>query len=428
MTTTSNLDGLFYEKYSEKIENLIPQFAILRDAIPFIAKDKQNGNFYHQPVIVSAEQGFTYSAPNNGAYALNQAVSLEMQDAQVLGYQMTGRATLDYESASRSVGAGAFEDATVLQMTNILESANKRLELSLLYGQEGIGDAGAITPTDATHADVVFTVGSWADATWGGLENAVINFFVTGTGVLVGATAADQAFVVTKVNTTTRTVNVAGTAAGITALDAANTVSAFFAGSRTGPTAYSEMPGLSKIITNTGLLFNIDASLWDLWRGNTYTITPSAALTFAHVQQAVTVAVGRGLLGDVMVYVNPKAWSSLNTEQSALRMYDSSYSTSKLQNGVRALEFIGQNGKMTLVPHPFVKQGDAFVCPTQYAKRIGATDISFNLKGKAGKMSNEAMFQNLQDSNGFQYRLYSNQSLFLEAPAKFVKITGILVV
>lgn len=423
-TTTANLDGLFFEKYASKIENLIPQFAIIRDEVAFVPRDKQNGGFYNQPVIVAAEQGFTYSAANNGAYALNDAISMELQNAQVIGYQMTGRATLDYESAARSVGSGAFEDATVLQMTNLLESANKRLELSLLYGQEGLGTSASTAATAATTANVVFTVGSWSDATWGGSVGAQLNFFNNSTGALI-STGADSVFTVTSVDVATRTVGVTGTATGITALDAVEAVDAFFRGARSAVSTFAEMPGLSKMITNTGTLWNIDAAAWDLWKGNTYA-AGAAALTFSKVQSAVAVAVGRGLLDEVTVYVNPKTWSNMNTEQAALRMYDSSYSTGKLTNGTRTLEYIGQNGKMSIVPHPFVKQGDAFVAPTKYMKRIGATDISFNLKGKAGQMSNEAMFQNLQDSNGFQYRLYSNQSLFLEAPAKFVKITGIV--
>jgi hypothetical protein len=54
MTT---LNGLFKERYADKIERLIPEGAKLMKDIPFISRDKQPGNFYHQPVVLGLEHG-----------------------------------------------------------------------------------------------------------------------------------------------------------------------------------------------------------------------------------------------------------------------------------------------------------------------------------------------------------------------------------
>lgn len=419
----ANLTGLFKEKYAEQVETLYQKCSILKDDVAFVKAAAQNGANYNQPVVMSPEQGFTYAAPSAtpAPVTLNAAISMQMQNAQVAPYQMFARCVLDYETAHRSINGRAFEPAAVLQMTNVLEQAHTRLELSLLYGQEGIGTSSSTTGVTATTLDLVFTEASWSDAAWGSAVGAVLQFFNNSTGALISS-GADSKFTVTNVTVGTRTVRVSGTATGITALDAVAAVDAFFEGARTDATTFNEMPGLSKIITNTGTLFNIDAATYNLWKGNTYS-AGSAALTLAKVQSAVSVAVGRGLIEDVTVYVNPKTWGNLLSEQTALRMYDSSYSTSKVQSGAQAIEFYSQNGKLTVKSHPFVKQGDAFIVPISKLRRIGSTDITFNAPGPKGE---KEMFVDLQDSAGYQYKLYSGQTLFCSAPAKTVKITGIV--
>lgn len=419
-TTVAQLNGLFYEKYADKIETLYQKIAILKEDIPFVPAAKQNGGNYNQPVVMSPEQGFTYAAPAAaGPVSMNPSISLVMQNAQVTPFQMGARFVLDYESANRSVGSKAFEPAALLQMTNVLEQAHNRLEHSLLYGQEGLGTSSSTTGIDSTTLDLVFTAASWSDAVWGVALNAQLNFFNNSTGALI-STGADAIFTVTRVTTSTRTVRVTGTATGITALNAVEAVDAFFRGARTGASAFNEMPGLSRIITNTGSLFNIDASVYDLWRGNTY--NSAGALTFAKVQEAISLAVGRGLLEDVTLYVNPQTWGDLLTEQAALRMYDSSYGEASARNGSRELKFFSQNGAVTVKVHPFIKGGDAFIVPTKRLARVGSTDITFTAPGARGA---KEMFVDLQDSMGYQAKLYSGQTLFVSTPAKCVKITGI---
>ena len=160
--------------------------------------------------------------------------------------------------------------------------------------------------------------------------------------------------------------------------------------------------------------------MYDLWRGNSY--ASAGALTFGKIQAAISVAVGRGLLEDVVLYVNPKSWASLLTEQAALRMYDSSYSEGTSKNGSRELKFFSQNGSVTVKAHPFVKEGDAFIVPLKRLARVGSTDITFTAPGAKGA---KEMFVDLQNSMGYQAKLYSGQTLFVSTPAKCVKITGI---
>ena len=67
MTSPAELSGLFKEAYGDSIENLIPEAAKLTKLIPFVQRDKETGNKYHQPVIVASEQGVTYAAADAGS-------------------------------------------------------------------------------------------------------------------------------------------------------------------------------------------------------------------------------------------------------------------------------------------------------------------------------------------------------------------------
>lgn len=391
---------------------------------PFVPRERQLGNKYHQPVIVRQEHGITYAAPESGAFALNSAVSMQTQDAVVPGYQIVLRATLDYEAAAKATSSGprAFRDATELQVENMLESHSKRLELAILHGQAGVGVGDTSSNVDATTTDVTLTTASWSSGIWSGMEGAVIQFW-TAANALVGTSSPDADFSISTVDIDTKTLTVTGTATGIAALDVAlgaGDCDIYFKGARTGAAAFGEMAGLSKIITNTGSLFGIDASVYNLWRGNTY--GAAGALTFAKLQSAVARAVGRGLSEDVDVLVNPVTWGNLLTDQAALRMYDSSYSAATVENGAKTIKFHGQNGVMNIHSHIYVKEGEAFVVPSKRVKRIGATDISFNVPGS----TEGEIFRQLENNAGFEYRNYSNQAIILETPARAVKVTGIV--
>ena len=413
-TTVADLNGLFKQAYADSIVNLIPEASLLTRMVTFQGKDKMLGDTYNQPVILRAEQGFTYAAPGSGAFTINPPITMVTKNANVTGYQMLERAGLDYESVFKAQSVNSFKDAVDLSMENAMESFGKRLELALLYGQSatGLGGTSAVTGLTATTATVTFAAGQWASGIWAGQEGATLDFFNT-SDVLQNTAGA---LTVVSVDVVNKAIKVSGAAADITAIDAANTGYVRFAGSST-----NEMVGLDKILTNTGTLFGIDASVYALWAANTYS-AGSAALTFAKLQQAVAVAQARGLAEDVDVLVNPTTWVDLLNQQAALRMYDSSFSSAKVDNGSKAIEFFSQNGKLTIHSHIYVKEGEAFVLPFSRAVRIGSTDITFNIPGSdSGKV-----FQQQANNAGFEYRLYTQQSMLVETPAKCVKITGIV--
>jgi hypothetical protein len=189
-----------------------------------------------------------------------------------------------------------------------------------------------------------------------------------------------------------------------------------------------EFAGLHKMIINTGTLFNVNAADYETFQGNVITVgtddtTGAGFLTFEKIEDAVAVAMEKGLMDeDVTCLVHPKQWNKLMTELAAKRMFDSSYSEKSLKQGTQAIEFYGQNGKISVVASLFVKQGNAYVFPEKELERIGSTDVTFEMPGYEGKF-----FRLLEDINGYELRAYTDQALFSSAIGQFTLLKYIKV-
>lgn len=418
-TTTTDLNGLFKQVYAQRIEELIPMESVLTRSIKFDKRD-QLGLQYNQPVVVRSEQGFTYSRPNNGAFNLQIPTTMIVQNAVLDGYQIMIQCGLAYEAVFRSEGnAAAFQSAVGLVMNEAMESFSRRVEIGLIYGQSatGLGQTNTATGVNATTTTLSFTAGQFAAGLWTTMEGAALDVYNS------AGTALNTIGPVTvaSVDLVGKTITVTAAAADITAINAASAVLngfvRFYAG---GSNGLDEQVGLDKIAVNTGVLFGINATTYNLWRANTYAV--GGALTFQKIQDAIAIATARGLSEDVQLFVPPRVWQSLSTEQVAFRQLDSSYSRKVNENGFESLCFYSQNGKIEVIAHKYLKEGEAYAFPTKYATRVGASDISFNIPGT----NNGEVFIQNPTTAGFQFRMYSNQNLLIERPATLIKFTGIV--
>lgn len=396
----STLNGMFKETYANKIENLIPDGVKLINEIKFASRDKQPGNLYHQPVVLGLEHGVTFGGAGDGAFNLNAPIAGVMQDATVRGNQMVLRSVLSYSAASRSVSGGnkAFEDATKYLVKNMMNSMSKKLEIEMLYGQMGYA-----TVASTSGNVITITTAEWAPGIWSGAEGMPLEIRDS-----TGATIRGSCNV-SAVDLSARTVTVDSMPAGVSASDVIWHKGAYG----------NEFAGIHKIITNSSSLFGISAASYNLWKGNSFS-AGSAALSFAKIQDAIALAVEKGLDSKVMVLVNPKAWADLLTEQTALRMYDSSYKSSELEQGSQKLKFFGQNGEIEIVPSIYIKEGYAYViCPDEFL-RVGSTDVTFRRPGQG-----DEFFKDLENAAGYELRAYTDQALFCFAPGKNTLITAI---
>lgn len=344
----------------------------------------------------------TFAASDEDAFSLNNPIAGQIKDAQVRGNPLVLRSVLGYAAASRSAqgGAKAFMDGTKYLVSNMLRSMAKKLEIEMLYGQVGYGVVSA-----AAGVALTISTAEWAPGIWAGSEGMPIEVRDI-TGAIVRGTST-----VASVNMDTRVVTTAGAIAGVVATDVIWHEGAFG----------NEFAGIHKILTvSSGTLFNINVATFNLFKGNEYS-AGSAALSFNKLNKAVSRAVEKGQDGKIVALVNPRGWSDMLSDQAALRQYDQSYSTSKLENGSKGLMFHSQNGEIEIIPSIYVKEGFAYLLHMEDWVRIGSQDMSFKRPGRS-----DEFFRDLDGSAGYELRLYTDQAIFCSSPGKNTLIKDIV--
>lgn len=405
--TTNQVLGLFKTVYEKQgLAKNVPSFSILQARIGLQSGDMP-GDFYQVGVVLQAEHGTTYAPSQSEATppVLNPAVAGKVEQAQVTGYQQITRSRLSYAAAAKAASKGerAFEQAYGYLLTAMKESASKRLELSLLYGQLGLG-----VVQSNTSGNIVITADSWSAGTWAGMVGAVLEAW-TGTGQT--ATQHNGDLVVTAVDRATRTITVSGTSNAVVANDVL-----YFKGARTA-TGWNEGPGFMKILSTTsGTLFNINMSR-DTFQAQQYNV--GGQLSFSAIIEAVMTAADYGLSSEVAVLVSNKNWAKLANNEAALRRYDSSYKRSQAERGVESLKFSSGTGSIEILPHPYMRESQAAVLAFEYCRLIGASKLTSGLPG-IGDLAVQ-----VADSAAVELRMFADVAPFILKPPVCVYMYGI---
>lgn len=367
--------------------------------IPFVKPNKKLGLEYKQPVLLSTEQGVSYGGTEGEAFDYEPAISGSTKEAVVKGAEMVMRGRLSLGALSRSeVGDQAsFGRATKHVVQNLLNSSYKKHEYQLWYGGMGLAVVGSVSGNDLFIAQA-----EWAPAIWAGAEKMRLTSYT-------GAAVSNAEMSIQKVDIKNRKITV-DSAAGVLVGDKLFEFGAYG----------KEFMGVHKIIsTQSGPIFNIETSNYALWQGNVYD-NASAPLSFASISEAVAQAVAKGLEGTVSLFVNPRTWSDLLTEQTAQRRFKEGGMV-EYSNGAETIKFFSQNGTIEIMASPFVKEGYAFGLQLDAFERVGSADITFKVPGlKEGEF-----MKHLENSNAVEFRTYSDAALFCNALSHQILITGI---
>ena len=324
-----------------------------------------------------------------------------IKDAQIKGSPAVLRSFLGYVAASRAAQGDkqAFMDATKYLVANMLRSMAKKIEIEALYGQKGYG-----TVASSAANVITITTAEWAPGIWGGAEGLTIEVRSSDNSTSRGTA------VITGVSFENRTLTLSSTIPGVTANDNIYHFGAYG----------NEFVGIHNIINQTtGTLFNISVSQYNLFRGNQYD-AQSGALSFTKLNLAAARAVEKGLDGKLVAMVNPRGWANMLSDQAALRKYDGSWSRDRLENGSQKLTFFSQNGEIEIVPSIYVKEGYAYLLSIEDWMRVGSTDMTFKRPGQG-----DQFFRDLENSAGYELRLYTDQAVFCSAIARNVIIYNI---
>lgn len=407
MAATNSLDSLYKDVFGDGTIRAVPDFAKIQKRVKFTQKEK-TGDFYEVPVLLGHEHGFTYAVDGDGAVTLAAAVAGTVKKARVQGCLIYLRSRLHYEDILKASSAGpaAFESATGLVVDNMERSFAKRLELSFLYGQQGLGKvsanaSGVLTLTNA----------SWSGGIWTGMKDCILEAF---TAITATASQHNGDLTVSSVSHSGKTVTVTGTSSAVVADD-----HLYFKGSRS-TTAFKECAGLDKILTNTGELFNIDAATYEMWQATTRSV--SAEISMLHVLNGISDGTNKGLEEDAVAWFNPVNWNKLNSDQAALRQYGAEI-TASAKNGTKAIAYASTNGMTEVEAHPMLKNGDGMLIPNPAKRliRVGASNITFKLPGYG-----ETVFHHVTDTTSVELRAMSDQAICVQVPGHCVKYADIV--
>lgn len=430
MTAVSNLTGLYKQVYGD-LKLLLPDNAQIQKEIGALSEAEKVGDLYHQPVVLTREQGFTIAGSNGTSYALNGSVSMTMADAQIEGNEVTLTSDVSLRVATKSASsAKAFKQGIGLVIQNNLASHANLREIQFLTGRSpyGMGQSSAMNNDSATATTVTISAATWAVGLWAGMENLQVNAYNTSSGALLGGATtghADSIGVVSAIDPDNKKVTITGTSTFTTALQgqAANATLVVL-GSRgtTLTNAYYEPAGIDYVLNAAAgtTVWNISNSN-TLWKPNVYSAS-SGALTFLKTISALNKAVGKaGLDEDVNGWVSIDTFPSLVDSFAAARMLDDSYSEDEGKNGVRRIKYVYGNSVVTIRPHTMVYGSRAYLLPKSVLTKVGSADIGMNIPGRG-----EDVFFPSPTTNGVTFRTYSDLAPFIKEPAKCVAVTTIV--
>lgn len=407
------LNALTKQVYADKLVDLVPEYEVLLSDIPFVRSDKQNGGEYNQPVLLSNDFGFTYLGSDDTVINLEEPVIRQSAVAKVKGSGLLGRTYITQMSASRIQGNNtkSFVSATKHAVEGLVKSTASTVETSFWYGGMGLASGQFSSAGNLTNKIFTIDASEFAEALWIGALGRPVEIR-NGATVLANATISSV-----DIDNRTITLSTAGSASATT------TYTVWAKGS------YGmEGLGVHKILSNTGEIFGINASSFDIWRANQTAINGS--LTFAGVSNAVAKAMGRGVRGQLKGYVHPLAFQTMLPDYVALResgimkgrVLNSQSETQNLVHGTKTIKFYVNSVEIDFLASNYVKRGYAYLLDNTDWLRIGSSPITFDMPG----LQNKGEYWRLLENKAVvELRIFSDQALFSSRPSANILLTGI---
>lgn len=392
VNTTSTLVNRLKKRYNKETSQLVPVPADLQRRLPFKA-EMGGGDTTEFDVQLSLELGFT-----QGEGALNGAIAQTNAKAIVASFNLTLQSQVSYSLISRAQkdeqAFTRFGDSKFIPM---VDSFRMREEFLGLQGRRGIG-----VVSGNSSGVLTITAASWNATLACSIKGAILEAWTA----VDGSTQHNGDLTVTAVDVANRTITVSGTSAAVVANDIL-----FFKGDHNAGRI-----GLMHIAKNTGTLFNIDAAANPLWCANTYDAGTSA-LTLGKILAAAGKSAEKGCVGKKLVcYVPVQTFQTLVADEAALVQYKAGVSTA--ERGFDTIKFLGANGQIEVVPHLYMRDGEAVLWPEEFTYIIGSSEATTSL-AKDGDM--------IFDLEGYNYkemRMFSDScGVFCERPGWITLIT-----
>lgn len=411
-TIADTLNANYKQVYGDDIEDLIPDGVKVLNDLALEKGEQQQGGTYNQPVALGLEHGITFEA-GDAVANLNAAVAGKLENAQVTGFQIVGRAQFGWTAAQRAASSkNAFEQITGVVLRSLMKSCKKKGEALALYGGGSTAAPTLGLGTVSTNVAnvIVLTVATTAEGIWAGMVGMLIDAY-TSAGLLRKSAMKITAVSLLTTGAVQLTVD---DSSGVAATDVLHFLGAF------GKTAL----GIRGILDqSTTSLFGVSQTTYaDLWKGSTYAV--GGQMTYAKIVKGLAIALPKGGEGRFKVYLHQESWQDVANEAEIVPTgnMDSRYKPKILEKGVENIKFHSVAGVVELVPSTYVKRGDAFALLQDGSwKRIGSTDFTMKVAG----VDSGAVFMPLPNAAGFEVRCYADFAPFCDKPAASVYYTGV---
>lgn len=418
MSSLTSWAGVAKKRYG-KFSNPLPSENTIAQFMPFVRKDMQGGESYNFPVKLSHEHGFTPNV-DNSAFALNAARDSITKNATLTGATIMLRGTLPYDTTSALMhgaenggpGGSSFFEPVDAKVEGLMVSGEMYREVQLMYGAGTAAAAAAnigvinanVSAADLDPGTIVnLTAASWAPGLWNNLQNALVDIYQSD-----GSTLRESSVVVDAIVEATNRLSISK--ASSTAVPAAGDV-IVLRDART-----KSCYGLQAILENSGSLFGISAATYPQWKAVSKNI--GGVLTRAAILGLAARLYANGVRDGGKLFVAGCQFSDLDEEASELVRFKEGV-VSKDQ-GSQNLLYRSPAGIIEVAVHSYMKNGIAMFFSTDNGRRVGNTDLTFNLPG-----TNKWFYTELPDNAGGQFRIYSNQAPVLERPYHCALLSGI---
>lgn len=397
--------------YDKEIKDLVVGEAVLQNLTKFGSQQlSELGRSFNFPVALRSEWGLSLNGTSGNVRTLAPAQNGQLEEAVVTPFEQWFRGSLSIPAATRSTPSGqkSFVKLAALKMKMLMQQSKRVIENNILHGQEGFA-------TVASLAGQVITLqaGSAAPAFLSILENAVI-WCSDSSGTLVQKNLTVTA-IDTSSSTGAYTITVSGTVTGVGT--AGNLLFLQGCVSTATPAVTDEMPGLGKLIsTQTGTVWGINAATYNLWRGNVQ--STYGLITASKVLNSQTINTNKGGAGEYFLIVSPKQYQSLLNDEAAKQVFDSSYNPNKAEHGFDSIVMRGPAATITVISHPYQKEGKFYLVEKENIKRVGSSDHTMEPAGQ------ELMYI-IPDQNAAMYQVFTDQVMLLNAPAHNLVATGV---
>jgi hypothetical protein len=357
--TFATMKANFKEVYADGIAQIMPDHCILQKRTPFNEKPINPGKEYVQPVTTKRPQGWTFEVAGAGAFNINPAQAGETKDARISANQMILNDVIDIETAARATAdnsKAAFREATSYVVERMGEAARNQLETNLLWGQKELTQVLTAVTTLVTCKSQEYAPGIFI-----GCEDAPYEFFSADGNTqawrgepLDDGPGREDARVRPRRRGSRRRRHGPHLPQG-------------HVGRRNGVGSSKEAAGIMKILTNTGTIFNLDASKYNLWKS--YSARPGRTpLDFFAWLKLNGKGVIKGLQSGALGICSVDSWNDMANDEAAFRRYNANSRQSKVEVGVEEITYYGQAGSMSLRPHAMMKKGYA---PPEHARAGG---------------------------------------------------------